>query len=118
MCIVCVLYSFFSGRTPSATSSAFGTTPKASTRASTSQAARASRESQRQERLQNKSQVQKDAAHADKLREREQRKKGTAAEPAAKGAKRSASTDLEAERAAKDRKLREESEHNQVLNVC
>ena len=64
--------------------------------------------------------MQKEAAHAEKLREREQRKKGTAAEPAAKGAKRGASTDLEVEkeRAAKDRKLREDSPQNQVLNVC
>jgi hypothetical protein len=62
--------------------------------------------------------VQKDAANAAKVKEREQRKKAAEAEPAAKGAKRSASTDVDAERAAKDRKLREESEKNQVLNVC
>ena len=61
--------------------------------------------------------MKKDKAHAAKLREREQRKTGAAAEPAANGAKRSASTELDAERAAKDRKLREDSEKNQVLNV-
>lgn len=55
----------------------------------------------------------KDAAHAAKQREREQRKK---AEPEAQTVKRRSETDLqEQQRAAKDRKLREESEQNQVL---
>ena len=53
----------------------------------------------------------KDAAHAAKQREREQRKK---AEPEAQTGKRRSETDPE-QRAAKDRKLREESEQNQVL---
>jgi hypothetical protein len=57
--------------------------------------------------------VTKDAAHAAKQREREQRKK---AEPEAQTVKRRSETDLqEQQRAAKDRKLREESEQNQVL---
>jgi hypothetical protein len=56
--------------------------------------------------------VTKDAAHAAKQREREQRKN---AEQEAQTVKRRSETDLQEQRAAKDRKLREESEQNQVL---
>ena len=57
--------------------------------------------------------MKKDAAHAAKQREREQRKKDAQGAPT-QTVKRPSETELQ-ERAAKDRKLREESEQNQVL---